>query len=96
MSVKDVAVLHVAAILDEDIKEERIQAWGGPFNWNDILAIMRRHYPTHKVVDDFPKPVGISTTADDKVPLKLLKKWAQQDGWKSLEDAIRETISSFQ
>ncbi|EHK25099.1 uncharacterized protein TRIVIDRAFT_33143 [Trichoderma virens Gv29-8] len=95
VNVKDVAVLHVAAILDEDTKEERIQAWAAPFNWNDVLAIMRRLYPTHKFVDDFPEPATFSTTTDDSVALKLLKKWAQQDGWKSLEDGIRETISSF-
>lgn len=95
MNVKDVAVLHVAAILDEDTKEERIQAWAAPFNWNDVLAIMRRLYPTHKFVDDFPEPAAFSTITDDSVALKLLKKWAQQDGWKSLEDGIRETISSF-
>lgn len=56
---------------------------------------MRRLYPTHKVVDNFPEPEAVSTTADDGVALKLLKKWAQQDGWKSLEDSIRETISSI-
>lgn len=84
----------MAAALDEDTKEERIQAWATPFNWNDVLAIFRRVDPTHKVVDDFPVPPPISTTADDKVPLKLLKKWAKQDGWKSLEDSIRETLSS--
>lgn len=55
---------------------------------------MRRIDPTHKLVDDFPEPAAISTTADDKVPLKLLKKWAKRDGWKSLEDSIRETLSS--
>ncbi|KAJ4854250.1 NAD dependent epimerase/dehydratase family domain-containing protein [Trichoderma breve] len=94
VNVKDVAVLHVAAVLDEDTKEERIQAWATPFNWNDVLAIFRRIDPSHKVVDDFPVPAAISTTADDEVPLKLLKKWAKQDGWKSLEDSIRQTLSS--
>jgi hypothetical protein len=95
VNVKDVAVLHVATILDEDIKEERIQAWAARFNWNDVLAIMRRLYPTHKFVDDFSEPAAVSTTTDDIVALKLLKKWAGQDGWKSLEDGIRETLSSL-
>ncbi|KAL6901260.1 hypothetical protein GGI43DRAFT_433947 [Trichoderma evansii] len=95
VNVKDVAVLHVAAVLDEDTKEERIQAWAGPFNWNDVLSIMRRLYPTQKFVDDFPTPAAITTTTDDRIALKLLKKWAQQDGWKSLEDGVRENISSL-
>ncbi|KAL9480907.1 hypothetical protein ACSS6W_005693 [Trichoderma asperelloides] len=95
VNVKDVAVLHVAAILDEDTKEERIQAWAGPFNWNDVLAILRRLYPTHEFVEDLPESAAISARADDSVPLKLLRKWAKQDGWKSLEDTVRENISSL-
>ncbi|KAL7935659.1 hypothetical protein V8C35DRAFT_321262 [Trichoderma chlorosporum] len=92
--VKDVAVLHVATVLDEDTKEERIQAWAHPFNWNDVLAIFRRLYPTEKILDDFPKSEPFTTTIDEEVPLRLLKKWAQQDGWKSLEDAVRDAVDS--
>ncbi|KAL7926426.1 hypothetical protein ACQKWADRAFT_318342 [Trichoderma austrokoningii] len=92
VNVKDVAVLHVASILDKDAKEERIQAWAGPFSWNDVLAVFRRLYPGQKFVDDLPESPMITTTADDSVPLRLLKKWAQQDGWKNLEDTIRENL----
>jgi hypothetical protein len=95
VNVKDVAVLHVAAILDKDTKEERIQAWAAPFDWNDVLAAMRRLYPSQKFADDFPKTPAITATTDDSVALKLLKKWAQQDGWKNLEDTIRENVSSL-
>ncbi|EHK46598.1 hypothetical protein TRIATDRAFT_195136 [Trichoderma atroviride IMI 206040] len=95
VNVKDVALLHVAAVLDEGIKEERIQAWAAPCNWNDILAIMRRLYPSRKFVDDFPESEAITATTDDSVGLKLLKKWAHQDGWKNLEDTIRENLSGL-
>lgn len=95
MSVKDVAVLHVAAILDKDTKEERIQAWATALNWNDVLAIMRRLYPSQKFIDDLPDSPPITATTDDSVALRLLKKWAQQDGWKGLEETVRENISSL-
>jgi hypothetical protein len=94
VNVKDVAVLHVATILDEDTKEERIQAWAAPFSWNDVLTVLRRLYPAQKFVDDFPESPAITATTDDSVALRLLKKWAQQDGWRNLEDTVRENISS--
>lgn len=56
---------------------------------------MRRLYPTHKVIDDFPEALAVSITIDDSIALKLLKKWGQQDGWKSLEDSVRETIDNL-
>lgn len=95
MNVKDVAVLHVAGILDKDSKEERIQAWAAPFSWNDVLAVMRRLYPSRKFIGDFPESPIITAAADDAVPLRLLKRWAQQDGWKGLEDSIRENLSGY-
>lgn len=95
VNVKDVAALHVASILDKDTKEERIQAWGAPFIWNDVLAIFRRLYPSQKFPDDFPEAAAITATTDEKVALKLLKKWAQQDGWRNLEDTVRENLGSL-
>ena len=88
-------MLHVAALLDPDLKDKRIQAWAVQFNWNDVLAIMRRLYPTRQFVDDLPGMGKIFTTTDDTLARGLLKKWVQQDDWMNLEDGIRETLESI-
>jgi hypothetical protein len=85
----------VGALLDPDIKDERIQAWCTPFNWNDILAMWRKKYPEKKFVDDLPTMGKINAKIDDALPKQLLKKWGNQDGWISLEDGFQETVDSL-
>jgi hypothetical protein len=88
-------VLHVAALIDQQLKDERIQGWAVPFNWNDVLAILRRAYPERQFVDDLPGMGKILATTDDTLARRLLKEWAQQDDWMVLEEGIRETVKSF-
>jgi hypothetical protein len=84
--------MHVAAILDPDVRNQRIHAWSAPFNWNDILAIMRRLWPERKFIDDLPGLGKMLGTVDDRLGVSLMKKWAGQDGWTSLEQGIMETM----
>ncbi|PVH93439.1 NAD(P)-binding protein [Periconia macrospinosa] len=92
VNVKDVALLHVAAILDPDTQNERLQAWAQYCTWNDILSIMRKVVPDRKLIDDFPDMTTLTVTADFSQPLALLKKWGGQDGWISLEDTVTENV----
>ncbi|RDW59962.1 hypothetical protein BP6252_13049 [Coleophoma cylindrospora] len=39
IDVKDVALLHVAAVLDPGLKNARLQAWAESYGWYDVLAI---------------------------------------------------------
>ena len=88
-------MLHVAAALDPKTKEERIQAWGHSINWDDILAIMRELYPKEKWVDDFVGGARLSITTDPAVPLALLKKWGNQDGYKTVRDTVKDSVDVF-
>ncbi|KAL8764586.1 MAG: hypothetical protein Q9194_006959 [Teloschistes cf. exilis] len=42
VNVTDTAVLHVAALLEGDVRGERILAFAGPFNWNDTVDVLER------------------------------------------------------
>jgi hypothetical protein len=82
-------MLHVAAILDSQVDGTRLHAWAEYSNWNDMLAIMRKLFPHHKFVDDFPNMTRLSITADCSEALKLLRKWGGgQDRWRSLEELV--------
>jgi hypothetical protein len=96
VNVRDVAILHVAGVLDPDVQNRRIHAWAVPFNWNDILAILRKLQPAHKFVDDLPGMGQFLGTVDDSLALELLKKWANQDSWTSLEQGIQESIKAVE
>ena len=95
IDVKDVALLHVAAALDSEVDNARLQAWADYCNWNDVLAIMRKLYPQRTFPDDLPPSIAMSMTSDFSQPLALLKKWGHQDGWTSLEDSVADNMKSI-
>jgi hypothetical protein len=90
--VEDVALLHVAAILDSSVKNARIHAWSDAFIWNDVLAIFRKLRPDQKFLDDLPDVARMRATVDDKLTLSLLKKWGNQEGPLGLERSIKDTL----
>lgn len=56
---------------------------------------MRKHYPNHEFIDDLANQTVLSISADFSEPLALLEKWADQNGWRSLEDSIIENMKSI-
>ncbi|KAH8588158.1 putative NAD dependent epimerase/dehydratase [Bisporella sp. PMI_857] len=95
VDVKDVALLHVAAVLDPEVKNARLQAWAGYCDWNDVLAIIRKLCPHRKLPDDFPPSPPLPVTTDLSQPLALLKKWGNQGGWKSLEETVVDNMKNI-
>lgn len=92
--MKDVALIHVAAILDPEVKNARLLSWGHSTHWNDFLTILRELRPQKKFVDDYPNPSHLKVDVDQSDCLALLKKWGGKDGWRSLKDSISENINN--
>ncbi len=93
--MKDVAALHIAAILDPAVKNARLQAWPVNCNWNDVLAILRKTHPEHQFVADFPTNVQMSLTTDFSKPRALLPPWPRPDGWKTLAATVEDTVKGL-
>lgn len=94
--ISDVALVHIAALLDASVKNERIHAWADEFIWNDVLAIFRKLRPGHRVIDDLPDKERMKGTVDDKLTRSLLKIWGNQDGPLGLERSIRDALEGVQ
>ncbi|KPM41009.1 hypothetical protein AK830_g5538 [Neonectria ditissima] len=94
VDVKDVALLHVVAILDPEVKNARLQTWGHSSNWNEFLAVLRKLRPQKEFIADYPDPDYLTILADQSDSVALLKKWAGQDGWKPLKDSISDSIEN--
>ncbi|KAJ5376514.1 hypothetical protein N7509_013400 [Penicillium cosmopolitanum] len=92
--VKDTALLHVAAALDPEIKNERLFSWGESCTWNEILALMRAVAPGRKFVDDLPGE-RLKLTADDRKSLDLLKRWTGREGWTPLKETITDNMTNI-
>ncbi|QMW36333.1 hypothetical protein F9C07_2247924 [Aspergillus flavus] len=52
VDIADAARLHVAALIHADVEGERIFAFAGPFNRNDILAVFRKLRHHRRFTDD--------------------------------------------
>ncbi|KAG8525925.1 uncharacterized protein KY384_000687 [Bacidia gigantensis] len=96
INVADSARLHVAALIDTTIANERIFGFNGPFNWNDILRVLRKLRPNHKLPEDLE---------DNKQDLsKVLKRGRAEDilkkhygvGFTSLEETLKANIAHLE
>lgn len=95
IDVKDIALLHVASVLDPACNGARLQAWAEYCNMNDILAILRRLYPQRKFMVDFQNQTKLTITTDCDEQLALLKKWGGQDGWRTLEQSVVDEMKGI-
>lgn len=86
--------MHVAAILDPDVKQERYQIWGALSTFNPFLEILRKIRPEQKFIPDLEETPLLTITTDESDTLALLKKWTGRDGYKSLEQSIKESLAS--
>ena len=90
------AALHLASLLDPEVKDQRLLSWDRGFNWNDVLAYFRKIRPDRKFADDVPDAPSFLGTVDDAQNLKLLKKWRNQDGWTPFETALTELVDQLE
>ncbi|KAL6788049.1 hypothetical protein J3E68DRAFT_439954 [Trichoderma sp. SZMC 28012] len=93
VDVRDVALLHVAALLDPSIEGARLPAWGYEFNWNDILKILQQLDPGKALPAALDKPGEFNGTADVAQAKHALKGWGGQDDFISLEKGVIDTLN---
>ena len=97
VDVRDVARLHVAALTDPDIKNERVFAFAEPFNWNDILRVLRKLRPNHTFSPDMENDEkDLSIVEPQARAEEILKKNFGQEGFTVLEDTLEANIAHLQ
>lgn len=94
VDIKDIATMHVAAVLDPEVKNGRFQTWGNLSNWNDMLAILRELRPQREFLPNFSNDSYLTISIDQSESEALLKKWANQDGWRSMKAMIADNIDN--
>lgn len=94
INVRDCARLHVAALLDPSQNGTRIFAFAAPFNWNDVLHILRKLRPDAAILDDLPDLGRDMSTVPNEAAEQLLRKHFGH-GWTSLEESVRQNIEGI-
>ncbi|EGE80807.1 aldehyde reductase II [Blastomyces dermatitidis ATCC 18188] len=94
VNVRDNALVHVAALIYADVQAERLFAFAQPYNWNDILAVMRKLYPDREFIDDIPDLGRDLSKVTNQGAEDLLKRISGK-GWTGFEQTIKEATEGF-
>ncbi|KAJ6454090.1 NAD-P-binding protein [Mycena vitilis] len=89
INVVDAARLHVAALIDPSCNGKRYFAFAAPFNWNDVLAILRKQNPGRKFMEDIPD-LGRDLSEIPNQGAEALLNKHYQTGFTSFEETIKE------
>ena len=88
INVQDDAKLHVIALLNPDVKDERIFAIASAINFNDIIQILRR-IDTRRQWEDFPDDQHDLCVYEPSPRAEQLLKDAYGHGFVNLETSVR-------
>ncbi|KAJ8064202.1 hypothetical protein OCU04_006551 [Sclerotinia nivalis] len=96
VDVQDVGRLHVSALVDEDVKNERLLASAEPFNNNTLLRIFRKIRPDAKIMDDFhdDNVNDLSKVANQRAA-ELLRRDFRRPGFTSLEESLTNNVQGL-
>jgi len=90
VDVKDTARLHVAALMFDDVKSERLFAFAEPFNFNKLLRCIRAVAPQDKQLpEEIENAAEDISSVDTKCSVELLRRMGRQ-GWTSMEQSVLE------
>ena len=92
VDVRDTARIHIAALLNPDVADERILAVAYPYNWNDVLATLRKLFPEKTFPDDLKDLDRDLKKVDNSRGLYLLQSLGQSD-WTSFEQSIFDNVT---
>ncbi|KAI9659492.1 MAG: putative secondary metabolism biosynthetic enzyme [Bathelium mastoideum] len=89
INVEDTALLHISALIHEDVKNERLFGFAETFNFNSWLGIFRQLDPSRAWPADDPGQQQDLSKVDDRRELELLKRFGQI-GWTNFHDSVRK------
>ncbi|KAJ5762070.1 NAD(P)-binding protein [Penicillium nucicola] len=97
VDVEDTARLHVVALLNSVVKNERIFAFASPFNWGDIFAILKKLRPNNKLIPEPPVNEGRDMTdvvLSKRAEALLLEFFGKR--WTHIEESVAHGIEDLE
>ncbi|KAG9945552.1 NAD(P)-binding protein, partial [Aureobasidium melanogenum] len=90
ISVQDTALLHIAALLHPDVKNERIFGFAEPKSANTILKMYKELYPSREFADQDPEEEEDDSVVEEKDRAEELLKWLTGKEWTRMKDSLKE------
>ncbi|PQE31223.1 aldehyde reductase ii protein [Rutstroemia sp. NJR-2017a WRK4] len=96
IDVQDTARLHVSALTNPDVKNERLFGFAEPFTANDLLRAFRKIRPDANIMDDFhdDNVKDLSKVANERAE-ELLRSDFGRSGWTSLEESLKMNVEDL-
>ncbi|OKL60081.1 hypothetical protein UA08_04943 [Talaromyces atroroseus] len=96
INVQDVARIHAVALLEPNVKSERLFAFAAPFTWTGVIEIFQKLRPSIKTLVNPPENElpDLSDIVPSKRAESLLRSFFGQSGWIGLEQSLRDGIDS--
>lgn len=91
IDVVDCARIHLTALLDESLENERILAYNVPFNFNVVLDTFRDLFPNRSFVENQEQGEDLSEV-DNALGAELLVKWYGQKGYTPLKHSLKQNV----
>jgi hypothetical protein len=98
VDVRDVALIHVAALLDSKTDKERLWAASGDVNHvNTILKVWRDAYPDRKdkIPKDFDFPEPPKQVIDNSKSTELLQRYAGRN-WIDTKTTLLDNVKGLE
>ncbi|KAK7698894.1 hypothetical protein SLS64_012104 [Diaporthe eres] len=93
VNVQDTARLHVIALANPTVKDKRVFAFTGPFNFNDIIDVLRRQYPGEERWVEVPdQGQDLSKIEPSKRAEELLEE-AYGFRFTGLEQSVKDNVA---
>lgn len=92
--MQDAARLHVAAVKFSDVADQRIFAQAKPYNWNEVLSVLRELRPEQSIPADIPDP-GKDLTKVDNAGAEALLVRMGRPGFIGLRETLERSLTSF-
>ncbi|KAH8704557.1 hypothetical protein GQ44DRAFT_716504 [Phaeosphaeriaceae sp. PMI808] len=89
VDVEDTAILHIAALTQEDVKNERLWGFADTFNFNSWLGVFRKLDPKKPWPADDPNQGHDLSKIDTSREKELLNRFGKI-GWTSFYDSVRK------
>ena len=91
VDVRDVAVMHVAALTESKLDGQRLWAAPHKFTIDKILAVWRGAFPDKKFPADFANPNQPDVNIDDEASTALLTAF-KGTSWTPFEETILANV----
>ncbi|KAH3946374.1 hypothetical protein HBH98_057810 [Parastagonospora nodorum] len=87
ISVLDTALLHISALIHEDVNSERLFGYAERWDVNDLLSIYRKHHP-EKALPEKVQGLEKDRTTPPTARAEEVLRWVKGKGWDGLEESV--------